>query len=376
MTKGIFVIVAIYGALFIQYVFKHKFLQLFRLKWILLVLLTGVFILPELYALYSQFDLHPEKVVFGRHNVSGIKWFFWDSQFGRFVNNGPITRQSGDVFFYLHTLLWAFAPWCLVFYYAIFKSVKNIAQRKPLPEYYSLGGGLLLLLLFSLSRFQLPFYTNTVFPLFAIVTAPYCYNQLSKTGNYFRTIGLGIYLIILPLAVLALHYLSAPGGTLLLTIEAVALVFIVAVIIKKAEKQLRLFLLVCAVVLFADLYINTVFYKLVISYRGQIKAARYVNQNIPSATPIYNLSAENNVFQFYTARPVGYVATEDFKSFSPPQGAIMFANQKAIDSLRKAQLNFKEIKAFSDYHSETATMDFINKATRNAALDSVYLISK
>ncbi len=376
MTKGIFVIVAIYGALFIQYVFKHKFLQLFRLKWILLVLLTGVFILPELYALYSQFDLHPEKVVFGRHNVSGIKWFFWDSQFGRFVNNGPITRQSGDVFFYLHTLLWAFAPWCLVFYYAIFKSVKNIAQRKPLPEYYSLGGGLLLLLLFSLSRFQLPFYTNTVFPLFAIVTAPYCYNQLSKTGNYFRTIGLGIYLIILPLAVLALHYLSAPGGTLVLTIEAVALVFIVAVIIKKTEQQLRLFLLACAVVLFADLYLNTVFYKLVISYRGQIKAARYLNQNIPSATPIYNLSAENNVFQFYAARPVGYVATEDFKSFSPPQGAIMFANQKAIDSLRKAQLNFKEIKAFSDYHSETVTMDFINKATRSAALDSVYLISK
>jgi hypothetical protein len=292
------------------------------------------------------------------------------------VNNGPITRQSGDVFYYMHTLLWAFAPWCLVFYYAVFKSVKNIIQRKPLPEYYSLGGGLLLLVLFSLSRFQLPFYTNTVFPLFAIVTAPYCYNQLSRVGNYFRMLGLGIYIILLPAAVLALHYISAPGRTLTLIIEAIALIFVIAMIIKKAEQQLRLFLLACAVVLFADLYLNTVFYKLVISYRGQLKAARYVNENIPSATPVYNLSAENNVFQFYAARPVSYVATEDFKSFSAPQGAIMFANQKAIDSLRQTHLSFKEIKAFSDYHSETVTMDFINKATRSKTLDSVYLISK
>ena len=129
MTKGIFVIVAIYGALIGHLVFSGKYREIFRPKWALLVLLTGLFVLPELYALYVQFDLHPEKLVFGRQNVSGIKWFFWDSQFGRFVNKGPITRKSGDIFFYLHTLLWAFAPWCLVFYYAVFKSVSSIVRR-------------------------------------------------------------------------------------------------------------------------------------------------------------------------------------------------------------------------------------------------------
>lgn len=114
MTKGIFVIVAIYGALLGQLIFQRKFKNLFRLKWLLLGVLTLIFTLPEIYALYTQFDLHPEKTVFNRHNVSGIKWFLWDSQFGRFVNNGPIHQgRSGDPFFYLHTLLWAFAPWCL-----------------------------------------------------------------------------------------------------------------------------------------------------------------------------------------------------------------------------------------------------------------------
>jgi hypothetical protein len=68
----------------------------------------------------------------------------WDSQFGRFVNNGPITqKKSGDIFFFAHTLLWAFLPWCLLFYYAVYKNLKSIWQKIKLPEYYTLSGGLL-----------------------------------------------------------------------------------------------------------------------------------------------------------------------------------------------------------------------------------------
>jgi len=377
MTKGIFVIVAIYGALLIQFVFKRKFLELFRFKWILLVLLTGVFILPELYALYTQFDLHPEKVVFGRHNVSGLKWFFWDSQFGRFVNNGPITRQSGDVFFYLHTLLWAFAPWCLIFYYAVYSNIKQIVRRKPLAEYYTLGGGLLLLILFSLSRFQLPFYTNIIFPLFAIITAPYCCNELSKIGSHVRSIGLWIYILLLPVAVLLIYYFA--GASVYnwhLILEWIGLIIIVTIISRKTRDNIRTFCLACAFALFASLYLNIVFYKVVISYRGQLRAAEYVNQNVTAAIPLYNLSAENNAFQFYVQQPVKYLATENFGTFNAPVNSLFFANQKAIDSLKSWHVNYKEVKAFEDYHNETISPDFINKNTRHKMLDSVYLISK
>src|SRR6202000_2904710 len=140
MTKGIFVVVAIYGALFGQLIFQKRFRDFFQLKWLLLILLTILFTLPEFYALYVQFDLHPEKTIFNRHNVSGIKWFLWDSQFGRFVNSGPISHtKTVDPFFYLHTLLWAFAPWCLMFYYAVFKNLKDIWHKQKLTEYYTLS---------------------------------------------------------------------------------------------------------------------------------------------------------------------------------------------------------------------------------------------
>ncbi|HEY0244700.1 MAG TPA: glycosyltransferase family 39 protein, partial [Mucilaginibacter sp.] len=141
MTKGIFVIVAIYGSLLGQLLFQGKLKKLFQIKFIILYLLTLIFTLPEFYALYIQFDLHPEKTVFDRHNVSGIKWFLWDSQFGRFVNNGPITRKSSDVFFFVHTLLWAFAPWCLLLYFALYKNIKEVFLKRRLSEYYTLTGG-------------------------------------------------------------------------------------------------------------------------------------------------------------------------------------------------------------------------------------------
>ena len=64
-----------------------------------LVLLI-LFINPELICLYIQFDLHPEKILFGHTHVSGIRFFFWDSQFGRFLNTGPIKGAGRRVFLY------------------------------------------------------------------------------------------------------------------------------------------------------------------------------------------------------------------------------------------------------------------------------------
>jgi 4-amino-4-deoxy-L-arabinose transferase-like glycosyltransferase len=377
MTKGIFVIVAIYGALLGQLVFQRKFRQVFQWKWALLFLLTSVFILPEIYALYIQFDLHPEKTVFHRHNVSGIKWFLWDSQFGRFVNKGAITRQSGDIFFYAHTLLWAFAPWCLVFYYAVFENIKRIVQKKPLAEYYALSGGVLLLLLFSLSRFQLPFYTNTIFPLFAIVTAPFCYNQLSKFGTSLRQISLGLYAILLLLAILAIQYFSAPGNTVYFMIDVVVLACVGVLVVRSVSgANIKVFLLACVASLFANFYLNTVFYKLIIGYSGEIKAADYSNQPAFDQYHFYSLRTENNVFQYYSQRKVEYIPLDSFKLFKPTGQSAFYANRKSIDSLNILHANFKVIKAFQNYPQENILPEFIDQKTRNTTLDSVYLITK
>jgi 4-amino-4-deoxy-L-arabinose transferase-like glycosyltransferase len=377
MTKGLFVLVAIYGGLFGQLLFQKKLRQLFSFKWLLLVLLTAIFILPECYALYVQFDMHPEKVVFGRQQVSGIRWFLWDSQFGRFVNSGPITRKSGDVFFYMHTLLWAFAPWCLLFYYAVYKNVKEIYLKHKLPEYYALCGGLLLLLLFSLSRFQLPFYTNTIFPLFAIVTAPFCYKQLSKFGEKFRLIGQGVYIIAFPVLILVMNFFLQPANGLFVIIDCIVFGAIIFLITSKVEKTYqKVFMLNCTVALFVNFYLNTVFYQEIILYKGQIAAANYINQNRFDKYHLYSLRTENNVFQFYCKRPVDFLPLEQFNSFKPADSSAFYANHETMNFLRQSHADFKVIKAFINYPQENILPAFIDKAKRAKVLDSVYLVTK
>ncbi|MCK5465720.1 MAG: glycosyltransferase family 39 protein, partial [Bacteroidales bacterium] len=197
MTKGLFTLIPILGAVAGEIMIKRQFRLILSSRWVLSLVLICLFITPELFTLYHQFDSHPEKIVFGRTGVSGIRFFLWDSQFGRFFNTGPITG-SGDPFFFLHTLLWAFLPWSIVMYYAFFKKIiQNIRSVNQEAEFYTISGSLLALLVFSASGFQLPHYTNIIFPLLAILTADWIYRAGTKGEIRFYKIAQSVTIILL-----------------------------------------------------------------------------------------------------------------------------------------------------------------------------------
>jgi len=173
-----------------------------------------------------------------------------------------------------------------------------------------------------------------------------------------------------------LHYFSAPAYNVYFVFDLMLFIALIITIFKTTRQQHRVFFLACAAAIFANFYLDTIFYKLVISYRGQIRAAAYVNQKTFDNYHLYNLSAENNVFQFYSNRHVDYLPTENFKTITPQAQTVFFANQKAMDSLKNWHADYKVIKAFTDYHQETVDFGFINKNSRPKVLDSVYLISK
>lgn len=378
MTKGIFVLVVIYGSLLGQLLFQRKFTSVFSIKWIGLFLLTALFTLPELYALYVQFDLHPEKIVFGRQGVSGIKWFLWDSQFGRFVNSGPISQQkSGDVFFYVHTLLWAFAPWCLFFYYALYKRIRGIIKGEKQAEYYTLSGGLMLLLLFSLSRFQLPFYTNILFPLFALITAPYCLEQLSARGSRIRAISFWLYIALFIFGVFIINLFLVPDSYLAFVIACIGFFILISTIKRRIKDALKVNVFITAAsALFANFYIATNLYPALIAYNGQVAAAKYVNQPQFKNYNIYSLKQQNNVFQFGCDKPVGYIPLEKFGALLSGSNIVCYANQQSVDHLRQQNISFKVMASFTNYPQERILPAFVNKKKRNTVLDKVYIITK
>src|SRR5260221_9671531 len=201
MTKGMFALVPIGGAMAGEFIIKKQWNALFNFRWLIAVFLIIIFILPELYCLYQQFDMHPEKIVFGQKEISGIKFFFVDSQFGRFFNTGPI-KGGGDPLFFLHTILWAFLPWSLLLIAAIFQFIKRGVKNMEGQEWYCLCGSLLTFLLFSASKFQLPHYFNIVFPFFAILTAQYL--NTIRSVQSIRSIRITQIIIISTLVILML----------------------------------------------------------------------------------------------------------------------------------------------------------------------------
>jgi 4-amino-4-deoxy-L-arabinose transferase-like glycosyltransferase len=176
MTKGVFTLITITSGLVCMWIYQKQWSKLWSVKWLLALVLTLVFTAPELLALYLQFDAHPEKVVFGRAEVSGIKFFLWDSQFGRFFNSGPIKDKGGAPYYFVAAFLWAFLPWVAVFWAAVFSGIRNFVARSIAERaqfVYLCAAFFITFAMFSATKFQFDYYTVIIYPFAAILCGHY-----------------------------------------------------------------------------------------------------------------------------------------------------------------------------------------------------------
>jgi 4-amino-4-deoxy-L-arabinose transferase-like glycosyltransferase len=176
MTKGVFTLIAIAGGMVCMWLYRGQWRKLWSGKWLLALALTLLFTAPELVALYLQFDAHPEKVVFGQTQVSGIRFFLWDSQFGRFFNTGPIQNHNGNPLYFVDAFLWTFLPWVAVFVAAIYSGMRHFVSQSAAERasfVYLCGSFFIPFLIFSATAFQFEYYTVIIFPFAAILCAHY-----------------------------------------------------------------------------------------------------------------------------------------------------------------------------------------------------------
>jgi 4-amino-4-deoxy-L-arabinose transferase-like glycosyltransferase len=374
MTKGIYLLIPIGSAIIGDYVFKKDYKGMLQWRWLFSVLLVCVFILPEIYTVYRQFDLHPEKTVFGRKGVSGIWWFLWGSQFGRFNNDGFIKNSHGDPFFFLHTLLWAFAPWVIVFFYAIGKKIRDIIKGIPQPEYLCLTASVVTLLIFSISKFQLPFYTNILFPFFAVITAGFIRPLIADTELRFFKISQYVICGLLLAAFAAISFLFAPEKLWIAAVMLLTGAFSIYLIYRPGWGGYQpVFLLSCVMMIIINAWFVLVFYPKLVSYKGDTVAAEYVNAHYPGRQMVSTAPMADR-FDFYMQQPVVYATPEDIINKGLGKGSLVFANDAAMDKLKNGPLRMHVLKVFDNYFGENLTLPFINKATRRSALVHFYLI--
>lgn len=376
MTKGIFVLITIGGAIAGHLIITKQWKQLFNLRWLLAAVLVFICMLPEVYCLYVQFDAHPEKLVFGQHNVSGIKFFFWDSQFGRFFNTGPI-KGSGDPFFFVHTTLWAFLPWSLLLFAAIFQFIKKGVKNVRAYEWFNICGAMLTFLMFSASKFQLPHYINIVFPFFAIITAQYiCSVQSAKS---IKAINITQWVVITLLAVVlvVLHLYYQPEINIALMVTLVLTLMLTLFILPDRigyywyERVGYRCVIICVMV---NLYLNMAFYPDLLKYQAGSEAGMYISQNkIPVNIPVLQSGDDVNfAMEFYLDRPMLTIPADG--SATVPDGTFMlYAPADAVNTIvngRKSQV----LKEFERYAITRLKPSFLNKATRSGQTTKMQLV--
>lgn len=360
MTKGIFVLFVIGSGVIIEAIVQRNWRTFLRPGWWLAAGMTCLFFLPELICLYLQFDVHPEKVIFGKTGVSGIRFFFWDSQFGRFTNSGPI-KGAGDPFFYLHTLLWAFLPWSLLFYYAMYERL----FRRRSGDWLLPGGVLFSLLVFSASRFQLPHYLNVLYPMMCILTASVAagseerrwivISQYMISGILFVAGLLGIYLISIPL-----------GWVVFVLVAVLALAAFRLFPPVSVTNAIRISLL-------ASLVMNGVYslllYPAIVGYQSGNRVAAFVNDrsDIPEVS-VFPGDAANYALEFYSAKPVRYLTRPVSDT------AFVFLRPEKANELMAEGYTIQVLERFPHYHISELGMSFINKETRDETLDETWLV--
>ncbi|HEX9509079.1 MAG TPA: glycosyltransferase family 39 protein [Puia sp.] len=392
MTKGPFVLITISAGLILDWILGKEWAQFRNIRWWIALLLVALFITPELYCLYIQFDLHPEKVIFGHTGVSGIRFFFWDSQFGRFFNTGPI-KGSGDPLFYFHTLLWAFLPWSLLLYAAVVQKGRKVSSRSIPGDAICLGAAVASFIVFSLSRFQLPHYLNILFPFFSILTAGYLYQLHRRKTQKIIVIIQQVITILLPLLLLFLSWLFHFRGWPFMVVLIGGLSILAFRIFRGSDLPAVTARSFWSALL-AYTFVNFCLYPAILRYQAGTEAGNYLSSR-QGSTPVNsgnNTAADpdsralvtqpvvympeetpsNYSFEFYSRLPVQRVPIDSLPRTRQDQ--LLFIPSAFSDSLVKKGFRVEDIQHFPNFHISQLTGEFLNDRTRSSTLEDYSLV--
>ena len=370
MTKGIFVLITISAGFVIYWIRTKQWKEFINSKWYLFVLLVLIFILPELYSLYLQFDLHPEKIVYGKTNVSGLRFFFWDSQFGRFFNNGPI-KGEGDLSFFLHTTLWAILPWSVLLLLAIINFFKKKKLTEPALQRWIIGGSALFsFIMFTVSKFQLPHYIVILIPHFAMMTGAYLLEGASEKAmkriNVFQTI------------LFVLVFAAVIGIIIIYSFDSALWFFIVSGLIaaatlfyKTENKLLAVLKKNIGFAVLVAVFLNCLFYPALLKYQAGMMAGKWLSQQ-PTQPKVTLYKCLSTSFDFYYDGETDYSNPDSttVNNIAANDSLYLFSAVKDLKNINTDSVNLSSLKTFPYFHVSQINGTFINHKTRKTVLDT------
>ncbi|MFN0081735.1 MAG: ArnT family glycosyltransferase [Ferruginibacter sp.] len=293
----------------------RNFSAIFKWQYLIGIVIIAIVLLPMSIGLYTQFDVHPEKIVNEKTGVSGLRFFYWTQSFGR-VTGESVWNNNSNIFFLFQNMLWSFLPWILIFSIAFFTELKLLIQQKfKIPanaEWICMGGFTLGYLALGSSKYQLPHYIFVVFPFAAIITAKFLYKLYNGEHFKMRSLLEKSHFIIFSLLHIALSILlvnSFPAPIWLLVCYATLLGLFYFYFSKNNVSHYLIKLCVFSFLLI-NLFLNAWVYPAILKYQAGNTIGRFINKNnLPLAnTFIYQEKIWHSI-HYYSNEIIGHKDT-------------------------------------------------------------------
>ena len=368
-----------------EIIFKKDWKSILDWKLIVGLVITFITISPLLIGLYLQWDLHPEKELYGENNISGVKFFLWDQSFGRITGNNPFMNnmkqvQVNDPSYFIHTLLWALLPWTILGFSGLVKNISCIFKKIKLKEYYTIGAIIIPIIILSFSSFKLPHYIFICLPFLCVLGSNYL---LSKDyHNWLKHIHVFIISIFIMVVIILLSY-SFPTSSRLPWSMLILMIIILLMFILKKINTTAQFTLISLIAIMTHLIIYNNFYPILLEYDSGKKAGEFLKkakQNIVISYD-YNfnkadkLDYETNSYslEFYSEKLNKIIYKQ--KDLIPFKGKNYWIYTSEMEMLQLKNKGWiKEIKKIKHVYTSRININFFLPEKRNKTIENKYLI--
>ncbi len=362
LAKGPIGLLAVFIPIMLNLLVKKQWKKIFNPRWLLALLVILVFLAPMLWGLYQQFDLHPEKEVYGLSGPSGIEFYFWTQSFGRIT--GDIYWDNGMPWsFFFGSMAWDFSPWYLLFVPAW---VWAFAKFRSLKEYTSLLGFTVVFLMMSASRFKLPHYVFVVFPLASVMVAVY----VSHLGSNWKKKFSYFFMILAAIILAALWIIPTqffpPLDFAYLGAWLVGLSFYFRAL--RIQDINRLIPRIALALFSLPLVLSFDFYPKVFKYQLNNTAAEIIAKGY-NASPVYTYYHRRHAIDFETDEPYNLDGPRELKE---KNAEYILTHPSHISELN-LYYHLDTIKMYTGYPVSRINLKFLNKSTRQESLNDTLL---
>lgn len=343
---------------------KRDFRLLFDYRWFLGIILAFAVASPALIGLMNQFGW------------AGIRFFFWENNVGRIT--GSYVKAINDPIFYVHSLVYLFLPWSLLFFISAFYEFKFLFKNKfRSTEYFTLTGIWIFFIILNSASSQLPNYIFIILPLIAVLTAKWADIALEnkqKLLGIFVSVQSFVAVVLWLMIFTVAFYLFPYPKSGYWTVALAGIVFCLYIFFKIKDNLVRFFAPTLISFACLILLINTHVFPYMFSLQAPPKAARYFTENANPNNKLYNYKyAQYELFFYSEPQATQLKSVAELKKTAETRGSWIFTDPEGYNEFETLQIKPDTIIEYKHLYLNRGGR-FINPKTRDKVLQPMYLI--